>query len=243
MKQSWRHHTRISSVSVCVCVHSPGQVEHSCEFACELFALFEALRVEDDLSNELVVRGRHGNRAEKLLQVVRELLSPSVTFTGGVQSDEHTGVSVQLHLHTHTIPSIALHKILVIVQSAASLDVIYYLFAQEVTGVSVLPQRVLNGLDLHGHSRQHGFLQTIKLVEAAPSATLYQPHEDTTHRLHVDALHTHTHKFKTVGFCLKFLVKPYLNNSYWLLMKHGLIFYNSSTEMSAEKVYINAHVR
>lgn len=60
--------------------------------------MFEAFRVEDDLSYELVVWPAHGHRPEKLLEVVRELLPASVAFTCRVQRDEYPRIMVQFNL-------------------------------------------------------------------------------------------------------------------------------------------------
>ena len=49
-------------------------------------------------------------------------------------------------------------------------------------------EAVLDGLDLHGHGREHRLLQPVELIEAAPRSALHQAHEDATHGLHVDAL-------------------------------------------------------
>ena len=53
---------------------------------------------------------------------------------------------------------------------------------------------VLNGLDLHGHRRQHRLLQPVELIKATPRPTLDQPHKDSTHGLDVDALVTVEHQ-------------------------------------------------
>lgn len=45
----------------------PGQVEDCNQFTSQYFSIFEALRVENDLSNELIVRPAHGHRPEQLL--------------------------------------------------------------------------------------------------------------------------------------------------------------------------------
>ena len=49
---------------------------------------------------------------------------------------------------------------------------------------------VLDDLDLHGDGRQHGLLQTVELIKAAPCSTLDQTDEDTAHRLHIYTLTT-----------------------------------------------------
>ena len=41
---------------------------------------------------------------------------------------------------------------------------------------------------LHRHGREHAFLQTIELVKAAPSPTLYQAHEDSAHAFYINTL-------------------------------------------------------
>ena len=47
----------------------------------------------------------------------------------------------------------------------------------------VFLQSLLYRLYLLWARRQHAFLQSIELIEAAPRAHLTQPHEDTPHRL------------------------------------------------------------
>eukprot|EP00955_Chlamydomonas_euryale_P086637 364232-Chlamydomonas_euryale.AAC.1 len=48
------------------------------------------------LCDELVVRHRHGDRAEELLEVVRQLGPSAVALAGGVQRDKDAGVAVDL---------------------------------------------------------------------------------------------------------------------------------------------------
>ena len=70
-------------------------------------------------------------------------------------------------------------------------------------------EAVLDGLDLHGHGREHRLLQAVELIKAAPSSTLHQAHEDATHGLHVNALvdrQTHSTIIDS-GF---YLFNPYL---------------------------------
>ena len=50
------------------------------------------------------------------------------------------------------------------------------------------PDGVLNGLNLYGHHRQHGLLQTVELIKAAPGTALDQTNEDATRGLDVQAL-------------------------------------------------------
>lgn len=45
----------------------PCQVEDCYQFASQYFSIFEALGVEDDFSNELIVWPAHGHRPEQLL--------------------------------------------------------------------------------------------------------------------------------------------------------------------------------
>ena len=47
------------------------------------------------------------------------------------------------------------------------------------------PDRVLDGLNLYGQCRQHGLLQTVELIKAAPGTALDQINEDATHGLDV----------------------------------------------------------
>ena len=77
---------------------SPGEVEDGHQLAAQDLAFLEALGVEDDLCNEVVVRPRHGHRPEKLLQVVRKLLPPSIALPRRVHRDEDPRVGIQFHL-------------------------------------------------------------------------------------------------------------------------------------------------
>lgn len=81
-----------------VTVTPPGKVKDCYKLVSQHVSMFEAFRVEDDLSYELVVWPAHGHRPEKLLEVVRELLSASVAFTCRVQRDENPRIKVQFNL-------------------------------------------------------------------------------------------------------------------------------------------------
>ena len=50
------------------------------------------------------------------------------------------------------------------------------------------PDGGLDGLNLYGHCRQYGLLQTVELIKAAPGTALDQTNEDATHGLDVQAL-------------------------------------------------------
>ena len=63
-----------------------------------------------------------------------------------------------------------------------------HLPAQQLCGGCPGPDGGLDGLNLHGHSRQHGLLQTVELVKAAPGTALDQTNEDAPHGLDVQAL-------------------------------------------------------
>ena len=76
----------------------PSQVEDSRQLAPQHLSVPEALGVENDLGDELVVGSGHGHGSEQLLQVVWKLLPPAVALPRWVQGDEHPGVRVQLHL-------------------------------------------------------------------------------------------------------------------------------------------------
>jgi len=78
-----------------------------------------------------------------------------------------------------------------------------HLFPDEFDGERVLSVRVgrscleafLDGLDLLRDGRQHSLLQTIELVEAAPSADLAQANEDSAHGLKVNEMELHYTKY------------------------------------------------
>lgn len=76
----------------------PGEVEDGDQLAAQHLSISEALRVEDDLRDQLVVGPGHGHGPEQLLQVVGKLLPSAVALPRWVQGDEHPGVGVQLHL-------------------------------------------------------------------------------------------------------------------------------------------------
>mmetsp|Transcript_33036 Transcript_33036/g.87331 ORF Transcript_33036/g.87331 Transcript_33036/m.87331 type:complete len:200 (+) Transcript_33036:7047-7646(+) len=65
---------------------------------CQDLGTVEALRKHHNLRNELVVRHAHGHRAEQLLQVVGELLPPTVALGCRVHCDEDACVVVHLDL-------------------------------------------------------------------------------------------------------------------------------------------------
>ena len=54
--------------------------------------------------------------------------------------------------------------------------------------MSAASEGSLDGLDLHGDCREHGLLQSVELIEAAPCSTLDDADEDTTHALHINTL-------------------------------------------------------
>ena len=76
---------------------------------------------------------------------------------------------VELHTHTHTHTQT-------------------HLSIEQLTGRGTVPDGSLDGLDLHGDSREHRLLQPIELIEAAPGSTLHQPNEDTPHGLNINPL-------------------------------------------------------
>lgn len=137
-------------------VSVPGQVEDGHQLASQHLSVLEALGVEDDLGDELVVRPAHGHGPEQLLQVVWQLLSAAVAFPCWVQGDEHPRVRVQLHLDEEgrggNISSISYGTVSVYRQTEWG---VADLLPQQVTRALVVFERVLNGLDLHGHGRQH----------------------------------------------------------------------------------------
>ena len=61
----------------------------------EFFCCPESLRVQHDLCNELAVRLRHGQTAEQLLQVIRQVGSTSIARVHG---DEDGHIRAHLHL-------------------------------------------------------------------------------------------------------------------------------------------------
>ena len=63
-----------------------------------------------------------------------------------------------------------------------------HLSSEELTGGGVASEGSLDGLDLHGDSREHGLLQSVELIKTAPRPTLDDPNEDTTHTLHINTL-------------------------------------------------------
>ena len=79
-------------------VCSLGEVEDSHQLPPDALGLLEALREQDDLGNLLVVGARHGDRPKQLLQVVWQLLPPSVALPRWVHGDEDTSIVVQVNL-------------------------------------------------------------------------------------------------------------------------------------------------
>ena len=63
-----------------------------------------------------------------------------------------------------------------------------YLSLQEEAGGGASSEGSLDGLDLHGDGREHGLLQSVELIEAAPGPTLDDPNEDPSHALHINTL-------------------------------------------------------
>ena len=61
---------------------------------------------------------------------------------------------------------------------------------------------VLDDLDLHRYSRQHGFFQSVELVKTSPGTTFYQSDENTSHRFHIDTLSIYK-SILTVCQCLR----------------------------------------
>ena len=82
--------------------HPLGEVEDCHQFAPETLGRFEAFRVEDDLSDEVIVWLGHGHWTEELLQIVRELGAATVTFACRVHGDEDAGVVVNVDLRNTT---------------------------------------------------------------------------------------------------------------------------------------------
>lgn len=63
-----------------------------------------------------------------------------------------------------------------------------YLSPKQLSGRQLALECSLYCLYLHGHSRQHRFLQTIKLIKTTPGPTFHQTNEDTTHGLDINTL-------------------------------------------------------
>ena len=62
------------------------------------------------------------------------------------------------------------------------------LSAQQAAGVGATTQGGLDGLDLHGDSRENRLLQPVELVETTPGPTLDNPNEYPSHALHINSL-------------------------------------------------------
>ena len=60
--------------------------------------------------------------------------------------------------------------------------------AKQISSWSLHFDSILDDLNLHGNSRQHCLLQTVKFIKTPPSTTFHQSYEDPTHRLHINAL-------------------------------------------------------
>lgn len=94
------------------------------------------------------------------------------------------------------------------------------LLSQQITSPFVMFQGVLDGLNLHGDGRQDRFLQTVKLIKAAPRSTLQQAHKDPSHGLHIDALQKKQTAFHIIGFHLlqrlTVITYKYMNSCYRL---------------------------
>jgi hypothetical protein len=117
-----------------------AQGKQAHEFPAQRARRDEALREQNHLCDELEVGHGHRDRAEQLLQVVRELTAPAVPFPRGVEGDENAGVVVHVNLSRH-----------------------------ERHGRRARLQRRLDGLDLRRHRAQDLFLETVELVETAPT--------------------------------------------------------------------------
>ncbi|CAN7979470.1 unnamed protein product, partial [Ixodes pacificus] len=126
----------------------------------ELLGGAEALGEEHHLGDELPVRGGHGERAEQLLQVVRQVGTPGIARVHG---DEDGHVRIQAHL----LPNQLYHQLC------------------RLGTFATFPaaQRLLDHLDLLRDCGKHSLFQTVEFVEAAPGSHLAEAHKNTTHGL------------------------------------------------------------
>ncbi|KAI6748665.1 hypothetical protein HG530_015438 [Fusarium avenaceum] len=128
----------------------------------ELLGLVETLGVKHNLGDKLLVRLRHGHAAEKLLQVVGQVGTAGIARVHG---NKDTSVFVDVKLTTYQ-----LNLRLVILDT--------------------LLKTQLDILDLLRNSGQDSLLQTVELVETAPSANLADTEEDTAHGLEIEGVVT-----------------------------------------------------
>lgn len=79
-------------------LHLLGEVEDSHKFLAKILGVLEALREEDGLCNEVIVRLGHCHRPEQLLQVVRQFGPASVALACWVHCYKDARVGVDINL-------------------------------------------------------------------------------------------------------------------------------------------------
>ena len=110
------------------------------------FGIPKTLRVEHHLSNEHFIWLRHGQTAEKLLQIVRQIRASRIARIHG-DEDGHVWIDSDLFANH-----------------------LYF----ETRRVFHVLQCLLDRLNLLGDGREHALLKTIELVETTPGAYLTQ---------------------------------------------------------------------
>ena len=116
------------------------QIEQRHEFPSENIRRFESIGIEQNFSDEFIVRLGHGHGTEQLFEIVGQFRSTTVPFACWIQRDEYARVRIDLN---------------------ATLE-------QSQCGRAAF-QSILNNLNLHRHGGEDSFVQSIELIETTPS--------------------------------------------------------------------------